>query len=309
MLLATAVFHAFASVAALPLARTPMSASRLLTTSVTEHSRNPSLAPLTWLRREAVFAYDTTRYPFAPLARAILEQHATGSAALPSDLSDLHMVVAGIERFVDGSGNELNALQARWNSNRCRLEDDPSSSMYGALDNVYHAFVKEVVGPMMGGGRIVYQRSPTIRIYTPSAEAMGKLHNDCAYHHQPSELNFWLPLCDVFATNSLWVESEENLGDFHPLTMPYGSYARFYGNKCRHLTFPNDTGKTRVSLDFRAVSAASGGHDPNFRRGVRRGVKARFQNVFDVGGFYVECQSEPLPATDFPWIGTDANTQ
>ena len=25
---------------------------------------------------------------------------------------------------------------------------------------------------------------------------------------------------------------------------------------------------------------------------MRRGVKARFQNVFDVGGFYVECDSE-----------------
>ena len=41
-----------------------------------------------------------------------------------------------------------------------------------------------------------------------------------------------------------------------------------------------------------AVSEASGGHDPSFRKGVRRGVKARFQNVFDVGGFYVECDSE-----------------
>jgi hypothetical protein len=40
------------------------------------------------------------------------------------------------------------------------------------------------------------------------------------------------------------------------------------------------------------VSEASGGHDPVFRKGVRRGVKARFQNVFDVGGFYVECYSE-----------------
>lgn len=41
-----------------------------------------------------------------------------------------------------------------------------------------------------------------------------------------------------------------------------------------------------------SVSESSGGHDPLFRKGVRRGVKARFQNVFDVGGFYVECQSE-----------------
>ena len=40
------------------------------------------------------------------------------------------------------------------------------------------------------------------------------------------------------------------------------------------------------------VSESSGGHDPLFRKGVRRGVKARFQNVFDVGGFYVECESE-----------------
>ena len=40
------------------------------------------------------------------------------------------------------------------------------------------------------------------------------------------------------------------------------------------------------------MSESSGGHDPLFRKGVRRGVKARFQNVFDVGGFYVECQSE-----------------
>ena len=41
-----------------------------------------------------------------------------------------------------------------------------------------------------------------------------------------------------------------------------------------------------------SVSQSSGGHDPAFRKGVRRGVKARFQNVFDVGGFYVECESE-----------------
>jgi hypothetical protein len=124
---------------------------------------------------------------------------------------------------------------------------------------------------------------------------MGKMHHDCDYHHQPSELNFWLPLSPVFSTNSLWAESAPDKGDFRPFEMTPGEYVRFYGNKCRHMTFPNDTGKTRVSLDFRAVSETSGGHDPTFHKGVRRGVKARFQNVFDIGGFYVECQSDPLP--------------
>jgi hypothetical protein len=50
-----------------------------------------------------------------------------------------------------------------------------------------------------------------------------------------------------------------------------------------------------VSLDFRAVSDASGGHNPDFRRGVRRGAKARFQRCFDVTGFYSELSIAPSP--------------
>ena len=41
-------------------------------------------------------------------------------------------------------------------------------------------------------------------------------------------------------------------------------------NACLHLPiniYKYYTGHTRVSLDFRAVSAASGGHDPSFRLG------------------------------------------
>jgi hypothetical protein len=46
------------------------------------------------------------------------------------------------------------------------------------------------------------------------------------------------------------------------------------------------------------VSRASGGHNPGFRRGVRRGAKALFQDVFDEGGFYsaVEASEAPAPA-------------
>ena len=139
------------------------------------------------------------------------------------------------------------------------------------------------------GGRIVFQRAPTLRIYNPSTVAAGKIHNDRDYHHQPSEINFWLPLGErCFGSNTLWVESRPNLGDFHPLEMVYGQYCRFYGNLCRHYTIPNDSNHTRVSLDFRVVSEASGGHDPTFRKGIRRGSKSKFQNVFDVGGFYDE---------------------
>jgi len=144
--------------------------------------------------------------------------------------------------------------------------------------------------------------------------ATTPLHNDMDYHHQPSEINYWLPLSRVHDSNSLWVESKPGLGDMHPLNLDYGQYCRFYGNQCRHQTKPNRTvrrrsewrgrakrarphilrvlpaasvtwhlmgwawqGLTRVSLDFRAVSVASGGHNPGFRKGKRRGAKARFQ--------------------------------
>lgn len=255
---------------------------------------------LSWLHRENIFQYDTQKYPFVECAREILEIEA--GSPLPSSLGDLHTVPGGAEQYTDGSGNKMNRLQAVWNSNRCRdseLYKTNVTASYERLDNVYHHFVKEIIGPLLGGGRILYQRSPTLRIYNPSTVAMGKCHNDCDYHHQPSELNFWLPLCPVFSTNSLWAESVPDLGDFHPFDMSPGEYVRFYGNKCRHMTFPNDTGKTRVSLDFRAVSDQSGGHDPLFHKGIRRGVKARFQNVFDVGGFYVECQSDRLPEDEW----------
>lgn len=139
------------------------------------------------------------------------------------------------------------------------------------------------------GGRIVYQRAPSLRVYNPSDFPAGKLHNDRDYHHQPSELNFWLPIAErCFESNSLWVESQPNLGDFHPLNLEYGEYCRFYGNLCRHRTVPNNSNHTRVSLDFRVVSEASGGHDPLFRKGIRRGSKSKFQTAFDIGGFYDE---------------------
>ena len=49
---------------------------------------------------------------------------------------------------------------------------------------------------------------------------------------------------------------------------------------------PNNTNRTRISIDFRVLSDASGGHDPDFRKGVKRGGKAQFEKAFDIGGYY-----------------------
>ena len=259
------------------------------------------LPPNPLLHLETKIEFDVLKYPLRERVLAVL-------GIEPSiDLSHLHEHSG---RYLDKPGNSVNEVQGAWNANRNREQQYRDQGLQGLhrfippdaplqyerFDEVYQAFIRDVVAPAMGGGRILFQRAPTLRVMTPLSSSdpsipyvMSKLHNDCDYHHQPSEINFWLPLTDeVFDGNSLWVESIPGLGDFHPLELKYGQVTRFYGNQCRHYASDNRTGISRVSLDFRAVSDDSGGHNPLFRKGVRRGAKARYRDVFDVPDFYSE---------------------
>jgi hypothetical protein len=227
------------------------------------------------LRKQTILEYDTNKYPFDQLVRHILELET--DKVLPS-LDKLHECEIASQFRLDGSGNKINNLQYNWNRDRSRI-DGESHEVYKNFDTLYQTFIKEVIGPDIGGRRIIYQRAPTVRVVPPSEKPTGELHRDKDDHHQPSELNYWLLVSPMaYGNNSLWIESEPDKNDFKPVEIKYGQYVRFYGNLCRHQTFPNDTNITRISLDFRCVSDLSGGHDPNFRKGVRRGAKAKWQN-------------------------------
>ena len=82
---------------------------------------------------------------------------------------------------------------------------------------------------------------------------MGHPHCDYEYHHQPCELNFWLPLTEVWGGNTLYAESAPGLGDYRPFELGWGECVRFWGNQVRHFAVPNDSGYTRVSLDLRCL--------------------------------------------------------
>ncbi len=41
------------------------------------------------------------------------------------------------------------------------------------------------------------QRIPTFRCHLSGTGVMGLVHCDADYGHQPSEINFWMPLCNV----------------------------------------------------------------------------------------------------------------
>ena len=109
-----------------------------------------------------------------------------------------------------------------------------------------------------------YQRPPTLRLQPGPGWAHVKPHNDAEYGHQNGELNFWLPLTDRTLTGvDLWVESDFQLCDYHPVEAQPGDVISFHGSSNRHYVNANSSSYTRVSLDFRI--GVEGFFDPTWQ--------------------------------------------
>lgn len=121
-------------------------------------------------------------------------------------------------------------------------------------------------------------------------------------------INFWLPLVPAHANNTLWVEDFTLTSDdadsaaaaavapaaasaatttatatatATPLEGVFGDCWQFYGNGAAHYTVPNDTARTRISLDFRCVPGPFYHNDWAPSRGRKNGSQAFF-----CGGYY-----------------------
>jgi hypothetical protein len=166
-----------------------------------------------------------------------------------------------------------------------------SSPHYPELIALYDRFVREVVLPLYPDAAHAVQVDPSFRIHLPNNTALGKreddagdmvgLHCDADYNHQPGEINFILPLTPMFGTNSLYVESNPGEGDFHSAEVPLGELFCFYGNKCRHSNRRNDTGVSRLSLDFRVIPIKD--YDPEWSS-----VSIHGKRPLTLGGYFKE---------------------
>lgn len=123
---------------------------------------------------------------------------------------------------------------------------------------LYSNFILNEVKPIYNQ-KIVYQTIPTFRIAFNGNIAVGEFHKDKNYRDldwadSVREDNFFLPITDAFDTNTIWVESQEDKGDFSPMDCEYGSFIKWDGSNLKHGNMINKTGKTRVSFDFRVIS-------------------------------------------------------
>ena len=163
------------------------------------------------------------------------------------------------------------------------------------FNNLYQAFVREVIFPLFEDDVLLYQATPGIRFCRPGAKAVYRWHSDGDDHHRHplGELNIYLPLTKSFNNNTIWVESLPGLGDFAPVNLNYGQFMIGYLNQCRHGNMDNDTGKTRVSFDFRVMPGFA--YDEKCER-----VTCTTKQPFTVGGYYDIMNREETPDTFDP---------
>ena len=269
----------------------------------------PQYLPLKEHREELIFGFDTAAHDFrqwfvqdvlvpAVENRPAMLQISPDAPAPPGAfdgdpigmlLSNLHSTPVARQRAQQLAGKEHSqrANRTLWHSAynktlRASVARDSTElvARRGRFESMLRTFMREVIAPLLGCGpdEVAYQASPTLRVSYPSATAMGHPHCDYEYHHQPCEVNLWLPLTQVWGNNTLHAESAPGKGDFRPFELGWGRCVRFWGNQVRHFTCANDTGFTRVSLDLRCLDASR--YNPAFVDG--RGNK----NKFRLGQYY-----------------------
>ena len=191
--------------------------------------------------------YETRRFPFAE----VLEK----TVFKVPRLAKLHVywsrkkLSKGLPRVLDYPDN------LRLRAAMQKLPDD--SEFY----ELYHGFVRDVIAPLYGN-RIAYSAHPKMRVHLAGTGSVSAWHRDADITRRPDQINVWLPFTDTFAGNTLWLESDYGLRDFHPVNVSYGNALVFDGGALEHGTVENDTDSTRVSLDFRFAIKGSKQHFP-----------------------------------------------
>ena len=147
---------------------------------------------------------------------------------------------------------------------------------------LYKEFIRNEVKPLYDG-EIVYQTKPTFRIAFKNNVAVGEFHKDKNYRditwaESVKEDNFFVPITDAFDTNTIWVESEEDKGDYSPMNCEYGNFIKWDGSNLTHGNKVNETGKVRVSFDFRVIKMEN--YKPSEHGSINMNSK------FQIGGYY-----------------------
>jgi len=117
---------------------------------------------------------------------------------------------------------------------------------------VYRSFIKNEIQPLFDE-EIIFQKIPTFRTQVPNNLSVAAWHKDSDYSHVDEEVNIFLPLTPAHENNTIWAESKPGKNDFTPMNTKPGEFYVWSGCSLVHGNKINDTGKSRVSIDFRVL--------------------------------------------------------
>ena len=151
-----------------------------------------------------------------------------------------------------------------------------------SFNDVYLKFLEDVIKPRFNE-EIVYQKIPPLRVHLPGNISVGEFHKDKHYRdekwaNQVRELNYFLPLTKAYGTNTIWAETEEDLGDYREIRADYGECVEWCATKLTHGNKQNITRNTRVSFDFRVI--------PKSRYVESEHLTINTKIPFGIGGYY-----------------------
>lgn len=161
-----------------------------------------------------------------------------------------------------------------------------------SFNQVYHNFIKEYIKPLFPSeNNLVVQKTPNIRYSLPDNAAIGYdindpkdivgLHCDSDFGHSENEMNFIIPITDMYGTNSIYFEprigSKTSSIEFQNLVLSTDQFFQAYFNKIKHCNRINDTNDTRISFDIRVIPYTKYMENLAFFRGTK----------FELGKYYI----------------------
>jgi hypothetical protein len=132
------------------------------------------------------------------------------------------------------------------------INNEESNNVSQQLKENYIKFIKNVIFPYLNLEQALVQKFPTIRFHLPNNVAVARPHIDSEFH-PIGEINFTIAITDMYDTNSIWIETMPRLEEYICFNLKEGDCICFNANLCSHYNKINETGKTRVSMDFRVL--------------------------------------------------------
>jgi hypothetical protein len=147
---------------------------------------------------------------------------------------------------------------------------------------LYESFIKKVI-KLRYGEEIVYQAIPSFRVHLVNNVAVGEFHKDKDYREVEwsdavQEVNYYLPFTNTNEYNTIWMESEEDKGDFYPTVLSLGECLEWDGANLKHGNKINKSTSTRVSIDFRVIPSS------RFKELDKGSINTG--TTFNLGGYY-----------------------